>query len=76
MTVKFEYKCRRCGVIHTGPCMGGQTDKTKAALMLISATPDFQLGHSESKTIPALSLHACFDGGTGIADLNGFATEV
>lgn len=69
MTVHFEYKCRRCGVIENSTQLGTPDGDTfKAFYHLACAIQGIQ---TETMAPTLLSTHRCKDGGAGIADLIG-----
>lgn len=61
MTVHFQYKCRRCGGVHTSSMIAPEPHGWKRLLEVLK-------GRS---TIPSEDLHDCPDGGRGITDLIG-----
>jgi len=72
-TAKFEYKCRRCGVIDN-------STGTNAALgyqIMLSLIHDaIPMPEMQSGNIPAmLDTHFCGDGGHGVADFIGISIQ-
>lgn len=63
----IEYKCRRCGVIHT-PIGGNINTIFECLSHLIMGTP-YQPLIGRSPTL--LGLHVCEDKGLGISDIIG-----
>lgn len=72
MIMTFEFKCRRCGEVHTGAT--GNKSIVFANLVSLSTNtllPKLDIGVPEV----LLSIHNCKDGGYGISDLIGAKME-
>lgn len=63
----IEYKCRRCGIIHT-PIGGNRSVVMRSLIALITDTP-YQPNIGIPPTL--LQLHHCKDKGYGISDIIG-----
>lgn len=76
MPFAFLYKCRRCGAIERGPCMGtGATDDTTPpTIKLLDAIRDPGI-FGEKPEIKRMSIHACSPNAVGVSDLIGFEPE-
>ena len=64
---QFEYKCRRCGVIHTS---GFPTDLDNAGSLLADAV--FQ---NKSNAPSMKTMHVCSADAYGVSDLIGFSAR-
>lgn len=65
---QFEYKCRRCGKLYINPCC----NTTLARDLLTSVAYDLKNVVSARNRIHMYEVHACKDGGQGLADLQGY----
>lgn len=67
-----EYKCRRCGIIHT-PIGGNKETVLSCLVHLVTDTP-----HESSITMSPtlLHLHCCEDKGYGISDIIGAKKDI
>jgi hypothetical protein len=71
-TATVQYKCRRCGALFDSVSADKPTIKTA----LLKAVLDNVFKKGLSKGTPAmLTIHACNDGGEGVADLVGFRED-
>ena len=64
---RFEYKCRRCGRVDDGLCCGDGLAFERLVGLLVRGH-DVGLGFK----VGMVSAHSCPDGGTGVADLQGY----
>lgn len=66
--IKFEYKCRRCGVSFLVD--SDIEDEDRAIHIMFSSLR----GDSESyEPINLFKMHRCYGGGIGVADIAGFS---
>jgi len=68
----FEFKCRRCGEIHTG-ATGNKDTVFMNLVSLVTNTPPPELAIGIPEVL--LSVHNCKDKGYGISDLIGAKPE-
>ena len=64
---RFEYKCRRCGLIDDSTC----TAVERAQTVLILAAWGVDTG--PGVPVKMVDVHGCKDGGLGISDLIGYS---
>lgn len=65
----FEAKCRRCGGILSGPCSAEGNAHLHLTAIAVNGKPIPQMG---STFLHPINVHACDDGGQGLADLIGY----
>lgn len=69
--IKFEYKCRKCGVVHDDS--GINTTQTRAIVIVADAL-EGKSRHFDDE-ISTTCLHHCTESSVGVADLIGFREE-
>ena len=67
VTACYEYKCRRCGVVHDGACTG--LCRASMDLLFVTIWNDIHSGPEMAR------VHDCADGGGGVSDLIGYRVE-